>query len=313
MPKLKELTPRLRVGRGIKRENLTVFPLLAEASAGQAVEYIPIGRAIGMGVAKITEVSEGGSVPTLVLVNMGAMPILIIDGEELIGARQNRIANLTILAPGMKTLPIPVSCVERGRWSYRSREFTESQDLMYSKVRAQKSRDVSDAMFKLGSHAADQLGVWQHISSMSSRLCTSSATQAMRDVYDNHRTRLEDYTRGVDVIDGQIGAVFAINGIPAGVEMFDSPETLRTYLPKVMRSYSLDAIASHTGSKVRRAEECEAEKLLDSILELETKSFPAIGLGEDLRIDSPILTGGALAQNGRLIHLAAFHTDPVKA
>lgn len=38
-------------------------------------------------------------------------------------------------------------------------------------------------------------------------------------------------------------------------------------------------------------------------------SFPALGLGEDFRIESLEITGGALAQNGRVIHLAAF-TSP---
>jgi len=107
----------------------------------------------------------------------------------------------------------------------------------------------------------------------------------------------------------QIGVIVAINGRASGVEMFDSAETLRTYLPKIMRSYALDAIANAT-KKPHRAEEKEATRLLDSILELDTKSFPAVGLGEDLRIDSPDITGGALCLDGRVIHLAAFNTSP---
>lgn len=309
MPKLKELTPRLRVGKGIERHNLTIFPLFAE-EAVPTVEYVPVGTAIRTGAARITEVSEGGSVPTLALDNLGVVPILIIDGEELIGARQNRIANITILAPGKKILPIPVSCVERGRWSYKTREFAESPDVMFSAVRAQKSRDVTQAMMKLGSHISDQGAVWTHISSMASKLGHRSPTDAMQDVYEDHRTTLAEYLKGVEVADGQVGAVFAINGKAAGVELFDSTDTLRTYLPKIMRSYSLDALADRSAKKAKRAEEVEAEKLLDSILELDTRRFPAVGLGEDYRIESAEITGGALAQNGRVIHLAAFQTDP---
>lgn len=48
----------------------------------------------------ITEVSEQGVVPQLRFVNRGRVPVLLVDGEELLGAKQNRIVNLSILVPG---------------------------------------------------------------------------------------------------------------------------------------------------------------------------------------------------------------------
>ncbi len=304
MPKLREVAPRVRVGTPLVRHNLTVFPLFAEDSFAPA-SYIPIGAAIRSGSAKITEASEGGSVPTLALENLTDIPVLIIDGEELLGAKQNRISNLTVLAPGNHTLPLPVSCVERGRWNYRSREFADSPDMMYREARAKKSRAVSRNMAMSGSRVSDQGGVWEDIDNLSAKLGYNSPTAAMQDVFQSRRASVEEYLRDVTVADGQLGAIFAINGSAAGVELFDSTDTLRTYLPKVLRSYALDAIANLTNATVS-AEESEAAKLLDSILELDAKSFPAIGLGQDLRVDSDGITGGALAHNGRVIHLAAF-------
>ena len=78
MPKLKEVTPRVRVGPGIARHNLTIFPLFAEDNIRPA-EYTPVGTALRAGSAKITEVSEGGSVPTLALENLTDIPVLIIN------------------------------------------------------------------------------------------------------------------------------------------------------------------------------------------------------------------------------------------
>ena len=129
MPELSEVAPRVRVGTPLVRHNLTVFPLFAEDSFAPA-SYISIGAAIRSGSAKITEASEGGSVPILALENLTDIPVLIIDGEELLGAKQDRISNLTVLAPGKHTLPLPVSCVGRGRWSYRSREFADSPNMI---------------------------------------------------------------------------------------------------------------------------------------------------------------------------------------
>lgn len=308
MPRLKELTPRVRVAPGIERHNLTIFPLFAEDRFEQA-EYVPVGSALRSGSAKITEVSEGGSVPTLALENLAEIPVLIIDGEELLGARQNRISNLTVLAPGKKTLALPVSCVERGRWSYRGREFAESPDIMYREARAKKARSVSRSMAMDGSHVSDQGSVWQDIDMLSSKLRCSSPTSAMQDVYESRRTSIDEYLSDVTVADGQIGAIFAINGAAAGVELFDSTDTFRTYLPKILRSYALDAISNlELAPASAKTEEAEASRLLDSILELDAKSFPAIGLGEDLRLDSPTISGGALTHNGRVVHLAAFQT-----
>ena len=238
MPKLKDFTPRIRVGPGIERHNLTIFPLFAEDSV-QPAAYVPMGTALRAGSAKITEVSEGGSVPTLALENFADVPVLIIDGEELLGARQNRISNLTVLAPGKMVLPLPVSCVERGRWSYHSREFAESPDVMYREGRAKKARSVSLNMARHESRVSDQVSVWEDIDALSSKLGVKSATSAMQDVSQNQRSSIDEYLNDVGVAEGQIGAVFAINGSGAGIELFDSTNTFRTYLPKILRSYAL--------------------------------------------------------------------------
>ena len=311
MPKLKEVAPRVRVGPSISRKNLTIFPLFTQDEITPAT-YLPVGAAIRTGAGKVTEISEGGSVPKLAIENLGVIPVLILDGEELIGARQNRIANLTILAPGMKTIPIPVSCVERGRWGYQSgvgnsaREFSESPDVMFHQARAQKMKDVTRSLADFGTRMSDQGGVWNAIGIISNKLGYISPTHAIRDVYENQKNHIDDYLKGIEPQKGQIGAIFAINGCAAGVELFDSAETLATYLPKIVRSYALDALANQTA--VSGADESEAEQLLDSILELDAQSFPAVGLGEDLRIESADICGGALVHDGRVVHLAAFNT-----
>ena len=77
----------------------------------------------GVVAVEITEVSEGGSVPELQVVNETGRHVLLFDGEELKGAKQNRILNSTILVEAGSRLTVPVSCTESGRWSYQSDEF----------------------------------------------------------------------------------------------------------------------------------------------------------------------------------------------
>ncbi len=46
--------------------------------------------------------------------------MLLLDGEHLEGAMQNRVLNVSVLAAARHDTVIPVSCVERGRWGYGS-------------------------------------------------------------------------------------------------------------------------------------------------------------------------------------------------
>ena len=97
----------LTIGQPQVFQNLSAIPLLLR-DAPQA-KYTTLAKAIADGFATITEVSEDGSVPELLLDNTGKDNVLVLDGEELIGAKQNRIANLTILAAAESRTVIPVS------------------------------------------------------------------------------------------------------------------------------------------------------------------------------------------------------------
>jgi hypothetical protein len=114
MSTIAESLYRVVVGNPIQFLNLSLFPLLAEGPAKPG--YRLLDEALADGSARITEVSDAGHVPELRFVNQGDLPVLLLDGEELIGAKQNRILNLSILAPAHQTIVIPVSCVEVGRW-----------------------------------------------------------------------------------------------------------------------------------------------------------------------------------------------------
>ena len=61
--------PAIRIGDPIRHESLTVFPLFAEPHG--KVEYLLSDEAIKTGVVTVQEVSEGGSVPDLLVENSG--------------------------------------------------------------------------------------------------------------------------------------------------------------------------------------------------------------------------------------------------
>jgi hypothetical protein len=251
-------------------------------------------------------------VPTLRAVNEGERPVLLLDGEELVGAKQNRVLNLTILVPAQSTLEIPVSCVEQGRWGYRSAEFSASGSAHHASGRAYKTQSVSASLRSGGRASADQVGVWRDIAAKAERMQVESPTLAMADLYEGHRGTVEDYVKGLPAGAGQCGALFAIDGAVVGLDLFDSTDTLAALLPKLVRSYALDAIEC-LGAEQAPAPREAAANFLAQVRAAQGEPFPAVGLGEDLRLTGPALSGGALVLDGKVVHLCAFRNQQPSA
>jgi hypothetical protein len=191
---------QLEVGMPIAAANLTMDPLLL--SEESAPGYLTLDEALAAGLASVTEVSEAGSVPELLVKNLAKTPVLILDGEELVGAKQNRIVNLTILVAAQQTLHIPVSCVEAGRWARRSREFVSAGRAHYASGRARKLEQVSFAMRESGSRSADQGDVWAGIDAKACRLmgrcpagCPRASGQAQRATDCEQSRRNDEWHR----------------------------------------------------------------------------------------------------------------------
>ncbi|HWP57329.1 MAG TPA: DUF6569 family protein [Candidatus Acidoferrales bacterium] len=295
---------RIHLGQETTFRNMTIFPLL-DGSDGSP-DYLTLDEALAQGSVHITEVSAEGSVPELKFRNEGDQPVLLLDGEELIGAKQNRILNLTILAPAKRTIVIPVSCVEAGRWRYRSAGFIASSLVYFALGRAAKMAQVSDSLANARERRADQHAVWSAIAAKAANLKTESTTAAMWDIYGYHAARIDDYVAAFATIDRQVGAAFAINGSVIGFDLFDYPASCRKLLPKLVRSYALDAIEISEQTAMRASRRA-VEELLSAVARAQVKSFPAVGEGVDVRFTGPDLAGAGLIARGRVVHLSAFH------
>jgi hypothetical protein len=156
-----------------------------------------------------------------------------------------------------------------------------------------------------GSRHADQGMVWDHIAAKAAELNAPSPTAAMAAIYDRHRTSVEKYVAALGPAPGQAGAVFAIDGAVAGLDLFDRPESLAALLPKLVRSYAVDAIGT-AGDEHLTPEPAAAKAFLNLVADAHADAYPALGLGTDLRLTAPGLVGGGLAVDDHLIHLAAF-------
>ena len=127
----------------------------------------------------------------------------------------------------------------------------------------------------------------------------------MADAYESRVRELSAYVNAFRAEQGQRGAVVAVDGKPVGLELFDSTNAFARYLEKLVRSYALDAIETEAG-KALAPSDAEVRGFLDSIRSAAAERFPALGEGEDIRLTGEGVSGGALAANGRVGHLAGF-------
>ena len=82
----------LRLGPVASHEGLTIVPLMAERPAA-GPDYELASAAMEAGTLRVSEIDGAGRVNELVVTNSGARPALLLDGEELVGAKQNRVVN----------------------------------------------------------------------------------------------------------------------------------------------------------------------------------------------------------------------------
>ena len=62
-------------------------------TAPETLAYGTLAEALRYGVIVVTEVNAGGSIPDLKVINNADSSVLLLDGEELKGAKQNRVLN----------------------------------------------------------------------------------------------------------------------------------------------------------------------------------------------------------------------------
>jgi hypothetical protein len=215
--------------------------------------------------------------------------------------------------PAKSETVIPVSCIEAGRWAHHASDpaFEAAPEAYFAEGRRDKARQVSESMARGSGRFSDQGRVWDAVAAKSARMSAHSATSDLRAVYHRHRGNIEDYVSAISAADGQSGAIFAIDGHPVGIELFDHSAPFGRLFGKLVRSYALDAIESH-----RPVESAPGISptlaFIESVTAAEPRAYPALGLGQDIRLESDEIDGGALLHEDRFVHLCAFGRSRVE-
>ena len=234
--------PLIRVGDPIHHENLTIFPIFSFGPATDEVDYLLSDEAVGAGSVTVEEINESGSVPTLLVTNRGDHQVLFLEGEELRGAKQNRVLNTSVLIGARTKATIPVSCVEMGRWRFRSHKFTTSDNYSSPKLRQRLKQSVTRSLREGQGHRSDQGAVWSEVDRQMQSLNSSSETHAMSDTYDSNRDRFEEFRTHMSYAEGATGLAVAIGSTVVALDIFDKPSTCRKVWDRLLSGFVMDAL-----------------------------------------------------------------------
>ena len=306
------------IGKPQHHENLTLFPILAQMD--RDLQYLLMADALASGALAISE-KGSGEVPVLVARNASPQPILVLDGEQLVGARQNRMTNRSILLPPMSTLEIPVSCMEHGRWHFVSDGFASAPHHAPSKVR-RKPRETEVRVMResaargLGERSShqdlhmSQGEVWHEIREMSANLGSESRTGALDALYAPRRDTMERWIEAFPLLPLQVGLVVFLGNTPLGMDAVGSPGLFAPLHRRILTGYILDAMEGLEEEapalrKRRRARTSSAPQFVEAVRQAARTPSESVGLGEYRVLHGSVL-GGELVNQDHTVHLSAF-------
>ncbi len=154
---------KLKLGKAQVLEPYTVYPLCVEETAAPDPGLLLTHQAIEAQVLEILEKGEG-EVQELEALNKGDQPVVILEGDTLVGCKQNRVVARSVILGRGKRTPIPVGCMEQGRWSWRSGRFGSGAMRLAPSVRSASIREVREAKKRRMAKASlDQGRLWQDV------------------------------------------------------------------------------------------------------------------------------------------------------
>jgi hypothetical protein len=287
-------------------DGLQVFALKWPCEGG--LEYSILDEALQQKALEVSEVSEGGRVPTLKLINKSDRMVFLMAGEELVGGKQNRVLNASMMVAAGGEMPVPVTCVEVGRWGYRTRRFDSGTISSHYNLRRIMSKQVSGSYRVAGAPRSDQGAVWGEVARKMRTMGSVSSSGALHDVYKNFDRKLEKVLKSLSVPGESNGVAFAINGEIAGADFFDKPETLAKLWPKLVKSYAMDALEQPMEKPLALGPERITE-WLKAATSARQEWFDSPGIGKDVRIEGEKLTGATLIVEEHPVHLELFREE----
>jgi hypothetical protein len=271
-------------------------------------EYVSSTEAIRNNYVEVKEVSEGGSVNDLFVINHSDKFVFFMDGDILKGAKQNRVINTSMLIAPNTKINIPVSCVEAGRWRYSSSKFHPSEHIAPSKLRSEKAVHLKKNLEAKELFYSAQNILWSKVKEYEDMHEMSSGTSDLNSIYEGKQNEFDEFIKGFQIKPEANGtAVFVKNKI-LNIDVFNRQDIYGEYFPKILQSAAMETY--HLKESLQPLSEAEAKyktnDFFDRYENLEFTIHKSLGVGNEKRFETKEFTGLELTYEGHMIHLTAL-------
>ena len=289
-PDIELLTPQVH-------ENVAIIPLKTKRTY---IDILTLKKGLELGLVQVKE-CENSQVNTLVVTNNAVTPLILIDGDEVVGGDQNRIVNATIIIDGKSKMKIPVSCTEQNRWAYKS-EFKQSAYIANYETRRAKevaSRDSNSY----------QNVIWSSINDLEHENSFSSPTKAMEESYENLRMDHGKILENFKVVEGQTGVLIIVDGEIKGFELFLNSEIYKEFHEKILKSYIIDSKIKNNTFAVN----VDAAKLvIDNAIHSSFEKKEGNGLEDSFTFENDDGLGTLYLFKNEIIHWSYFKKSEIE-
>lgn len=291
---------RVHYGSLMEWGRLSVLPLLGPDQSDLKVKTLETASRDG---DLLIQELDSASVSEVTVLNRADQSVFGMDGEELVGARQNRVLNLSVLFPAHEEVTVPVSCIEEGRWAGGGR-FRVGK-MHNARARARRQAKVSQSIKETGSAHSDQREVWRDVRAKQSSMSVSSHSRDLSKVYEVNKDPLDRYTERFPAQEDQIGGFFFIEGL-IGLELFSDHLVFQELYPKILDAYAIEAMEDSVGpiDCLRKASDLERK-----LAHVNWDRNKIVGIGENWRLDSNLMAASAVSFEDTCVHLTANLRD----
>ena len=273
-------------------KNVAIVPI--KTPVNHKIDLLTLKKGFELGLVIVQE-CEHSTVNTIIVANKSVVPLLLVDGEEIVGGDQNRIIDATILIAPESKMKVPVNCTEHGRWAFKH-NFKQSENIANIQTRVAKIHAHRN-------HGSAQQAVWDSINELEMSRDFSSPTQAMSESYENAKADLGEFLNAFEVVDGQSGVAVLVDGEMKGFEIFLNSEIYKEYHEKILKSYLINAEISDSVFTINTD---TIENVIENALNSEFEEFKNNGEEKRFEFSDDNGLGSLYTFQDNLIHMSYF-------
>jgi hypothetical protein len=215
------------------------------------------------------------------------------------------VVNSSVLVAADSTLVLPVSCVERGRWSYRSRVFSSGTASSHLTLRRLKTKSVHDSLRRGRGHRGDQGAVWREVDRKARLHEAASPTHALQDSRSHLSEKPDAFEKlALDLPEGTSGVAVAIGERLMVLELLAGPRSFARAFRKLLSGYAFESLG--LSGPYGTPSTVAVRSFIEAVANATHEEHQAVGSGRDVRFEEDEISGYALIGERGVLHATAF-------